>query len=87
MRKRAAALLMTLVAFTGLGSRYGYEQRCRGLALEIVKTWFENSPILPIDIERIEAFEELGCSENFLEIERQRILRGEVEPWVEVVQS
>ena len=84
MKKFLVSVLMTLVAFTGLGSRFGYDQRCKDLAADIVQKWFENSPILPGDIERIERFEELGCSENFLEVERQRILRGEVEPWVEV---
>ena len=85
MKRIAILLLVGMFAFTGLGSRFGYDQRCKDLAAGIVQKWFENSPILPGDIERIERFEGLGCSESFLEVERQRILRGEVEPWVEVV--
>lgn len=67
-----------------MGTRFDRDARCQALALEMVEKWLENSPALPPDIERIKAFDELGCSDVFLEVERQRILRGEVEPWVRV---
>ena len=85
MRRLLALGLMTMLAFTALGSRIGYEQRCKDLAAPIVLKMFENSPLTPGDIARLEAFDELGCSDAYLEAERQRIIRGDVEPWVEVM--
>lgn len=79
MRRTGAVLLVALIAFGGLGSRFGYDERCKDLAAGIVKTWFENSPVLGPDIEHQETFQRLGCSKVFLEVERQRILNGAVE--------
>jgi hypothetical protein len=64
-----------MLAFTGLGSRFDRDARCKKLAAGIVQQMLENSPILPEDVERIEIFDELGCSDVFLEVERQRIIR------------
>lgn len=85
MKRATIFLIAGMLAFTALGSRYGYEERCKALAQEIVKTWFQHGPAFPEDIARAERFEALGCGDPFLQVEKQRIISGEVEPWVEVV--
>ena len=80
--KRLWLVLVAIAALSGLGSRFDHDARCKALALEIVKTWWVNGPIVGQQV--APDFYRLQCSETFLEVERQRILRGEVEPWVEV---
>jgi hypothetical protein len=74
MKRLAFILVAGMFAFTGLGSRFDSDARCRDLAAEIVRTWFENGPILPGDIERERTFKKLGCGDAFLQVEKQRIL-------------
>lgn len=74
MRRAGAVMFVMVLALASLGSRFGYDERCKDLAAGIVRTWFENSPITQVDVERIESFERLGCSEALLEQERQRII-------------
>jgi hypothetical protein len=74
LKRFGTVAMMLILTFASLGSRFGYDERCKDLAAGIVQWWFENSPILPPDIERLESFERLGCSDVFLEVERQRII-------------
>jgi hypothetical protein len=73
MRRALVLTLVSTMAFVSMGTRFDHDARCDAVALEIVKTWWENSPILPVDIERRERFEKLGCPEADLE-ESERAL-------------
>jgi hypothetical protein len=75
VRRSLALVLVSVLAVVSIGTRFDHDARCKDLAHAIVMKMFENSPILPGDIERVERFEKLGCSDVFLEVERQRIIR------------